>query len=473
MKKSKKILSLLLALLMCVALLAACKPTGDGGGGGGGGDDDGTGGGGGGTTQKTLTIWVTHPFDANYRETLIANSENKPALMTKLIIDEFKKSYPDVTVRMTAKGWGDSMTQQIMNASVTNSLPDILSAEAYVRGFAELGVLQPIDLNKSLLSRIRKTVLPECTYNDQLYGVPLFTGNFSLVVNERLLTEKGIVNETGGALIPSTWEEWLDASQKLKATDASGAIGGTVFDLEPGSGNAFRTLAYMRLAGGEFVDREGNLLLNSPENVKAFTFMRDLMKQAPNNATGLTSYGDYVAAFSGNKAAYVIEHTDLVVDQAYVGNYNAYALPVPEAGGVYDTGKAAQSNVAVGQLTLCITKDCKDPALATAFLETCLGEAAQKAFFTANGRFPVIESVLQELETSTDPEIAAVVAYVRPYLQSLLYDDYAGGLPTFTSNFSQIWAAWDLMISDVVKTDKPIDQIVATAHNTIQGLMNA
>jgi ABC-type glycerol-3-phosphate transport system substrate-binding protein len=107
----------------------------------------------------------------------------------------------------------------------------------------------------------------------------------ALFYNKTLLAKAGVTD------LPQTWGELMDTARKISAlgTDENGnkiygyAI--PITKVEPAFGYNF--FSHMWAHHGEFIDENGNIVINTPENVAAFEELRGLIADeiTPNGAT--------------------------------------------------------------------------------------------------------------------------------------------------------------------------------------------
>ena len=494
MKLWKKVLIITLALLFCFSIFAGCTNNNDSGHKHVDSNNDGfcdecgadLGGGGGvvppDITEQTgtLTIWITSPMVENYATALRENPENKAALTMKAIVDDFKTKYPQINLRFLARAWGDTLIQAIMNAASTGTLPDIISSEYDVIRLAKLGVFVEVPLNPTYTNLLLPQALGDVLYDGngdgtkELYGVPVWTGNMALNVNTALLQTNNIVDpDTGTTWIPKTWSELLEASRQLTQKSGDATVGGTIINTAPGVAGAFRMLQFMRQNGGGFTDGNGNVIFNSEANIKTFEFVRQLLGNATANGSAqlatsssqwsFTDETSFYTAWGNNAAGYSI---DLAAGD--INDYPHYVLPTPDGEFKYEGYTGGRSNVAVGQVNLSITRDCKNIDAATAFIESCLSPEVQKGWWVHEARIPTISTVLDGLTTDPDPEVAATATVAKVHLDALKEDNYSGGLPTdVDKNYTDFWEKFNTFMNDLLKTNTPVATLVAQCHDAM------
>ena len=96
-----------------------------------------------------LVISLPGPFKADYKS-ILKNSKtknDKSAQLTKYVVDKFEAEHPGKTIVLQDKGWGSALNEALMRANMTNTLPDIIGEEMYLKLHAGSEILIPIDLD--------------------------------------------------------------------------------------------------------------------------------------------------------------------------------------------------------------------------------------------------------------------------------------------------------------------------------------
>lgn len=101
-----------------------------------------------------------------------------------------------------------------------------------------------------------------CTLNGKVYGIPFGSNDLALYYNEDMLNKAGVKP-------PQTWDEMKVAAKKLTGNGVTG-LGISAPKTEEGS---FQFIPWIVSAGGDATK------LNSPEGIKAFTLISDMIKE--------------------------------------------------------------------------------------------------------------------------------------------------------------------------------------------------
>ncbi|MBQ9481481.1 MAG: extracellular solute-binding protein [Clostridia bacterium] len=445
----------LLLVLACVSVLAvaAC-------GGGTASEKSGDSGEG---AQITLKIESAAPLKNNYNALLRSEKEGtnlyNQAMFSKALVEGFRELYPNVKLQFQEDGWGEALYQaqtlMIRDYQSGGSLPDIMIGETYMSYYAQNGLFAELDANK--FSNVVKSVISDVTIDGKIYAVPMCTSIFGLQYNTNILTEAGIPESEW---IPATWADLLANCKKVSEYAAANGknYGGFMMNNVSGLGSwAFRALPFLRQAGGDFM-KNGELTIDSEENIEAFGFLRELAKYS--YADSLTTENedtlqDYF--INKNRSAYMIEGA---WPMAKAGdNIKSAKLPTKNADGT-GVGNAVTGNVLFG-----ITQSCKNKEAAENFLAYLTSAKVQELVYRYDGRLPI------NSETLASEEIKTIQPNINPYIDELLSGGFGGGIPCFTKNTSDIWAAMGTFYRNVLTTDTSIESLCSSVQAAVKAKM--
>lgn len=123
---------------------------------------------------------------------------------------------------------------------------------------------------------------------------------------------KDILQAAGFDHAPSTWEEMLEVSAKIKSDDTAAIA----MRVAPGQGfNMFVFPMIMRAYGGSFFkDYPTDLTPNmdSPENLKALEVYSTLMNEYGPKGIGNFNYGEVAAAMQSGNVAMIVDGTSII-----------------------------------------------------------------------------------------------------------------------------------------------------------------
>jgi alpha-glucoside transport system substrate-binding protein len=163
------------------------------------------------------------------------------------VLDGFKEKYPNVDVKYNAAG--DNIVTVLATAVQGGNPPDLatIAQPGTIAEYARAGELKPIDFAKSTIQEnFGDSIVALGTVDGQLYSF-LFKG-----ANKSTVWYNVPVFKDAGVEPPTTWDEFLQNAQTLKASGVpaysiGGADGWTLTDL-------FENI-YIRTAGPEMYDK--------------------------------------------------------------------------------------------------------------------------------------------------------------------------------------------------------------------------
>ena len=261
----KKLLSLLLASVLTVSM-AAC----------------------GGAPKETTEPSQSVPSEAQTTEApqdvelsfWHAMSGANEAAMQK-ITDDFMAQYPHIHVTLTNQGNYPDLFDKLMAAAKADQLPNLSQVYSNrLSWYVEKGLtldLTPymndpeIGFTAEDFADFPQMFMDDCIWGDAQYAIPFNKSQMVLYYNEEMLNEAGVA-------VPTTWDEWTAASEKLtKDTDGDGDpdVYGTVF-----ANNLSTDIApWLKQAGGATMSEETNeLFFDTPETKEAISFLNNMFQ---------------------------------------------------------------------------------------------------------------------------------------------------------------------------------------------------
>ena len=218
--------------------------------------------------EVTLTFW--HAMSGSNEEAMIK------------ITEDFMKEYPHITVKLENQGGYTDLFDKLMASAKSNQLPNL--AQIYsnrLSWYVDKGLaldLTPymndpaIGFTAEELADIPEMFLDNCIWDGGQYALPFNKSMMVLYYNVDMLAEAGVE-------VPTTWEEWAEASKKLtKDTDGDGEpdIYGTVF-----ANNLSTDIApWVHQAGGTALldDATGTPLFTSDAMKEAIAFLNGMFQ---------------------------------------------------------------------------------------------------------------------------------------------------------------------------------------------------
>ncbi len=451
----KSIFGKIVAFVMAIGFVFACASCSGGG-------DNNQGGGESLDTSKSITLKIESaaPLKQSYISLLRTEKEGSQlynqALFTQRVVNGFKEKYPNIKLQFIENGWDKDLFSKQLAYIKTNTIPvDIMIGESYMGYFAKNGIFAELDSAK--FSDVVEGSYADTVVDGKMYCVPMCTGILGLQYNENILKEVGIAEDK---YVPGTWDELLENCRLVSEyAEANGKeYGGIMMNNVAGMSGAFRALPFMRQAGGDFLDDNGNLTLDSEANRTAFAYLRDL---AEYSYSGSLTVGqeDMLQYYFTNKgyAAYMIEgQWSMSSAPEYI---KSAALPVKDA------SSTVKGNCYIGNLTFGITTKSNNYAAASAFLEYITSDEVQSWFYELDGRLAVNKKTLAKEETRL------VHPNINPYIDALLAGGFEGGVPGFTKNATTIWDKWGIFYNNVLEGNGDIATLCEQVQKDISAKM--
>jgi multiple sugar transport system substrate-binding protein len=145
----------------------------------------------------------------------------------KAQVEAFQKEFPNVKVNYVNAGSGNDQYVKLQNAIKAGSgAPDVAQIEYQtLPQFALTGSLVPLDQYGfgAFENEFTPSTWNAVKVGGVLYGVPQDSGPMALFYNKQLFDQYGIA-------VPKTWDEYVDAAEKLHAADPTKYITSDVGD---------------------------------------------------------------------------------------------------------------------------------------------------------------------------------------------------------------------------------------------------
>ena len=246
-------------------------------------------------------------------------------------------------------------------------------------------------------SDILKSAMDAASMNGHVYGI-LYT------ITCNIFFYRTDLLAAANLQVPTTWDEYVAAAQKLTTKDVWGAPVVAQNSDEP----VVTFLGYLYQAGGDVLDKDGKVIINQKPGVEALTFLVDLVqkyKVAPPGAANMNTV-DVTNLFKEGKMAMAPNWTYMYAiadakDSKVAGKFAMTTVP----------GKVNKA-VPIGGWILSISKFSKDPDAAYKFIHFMTDTARQKVAAIQFGNTPFRYS------TSKDPEVSKL-PYVPPMIKAL------------------------------------------------------
>ena len=296
-------------------------------------------------------------------------------------VNEFNKQNPGIYVKFTQLEWGD-YTQKLQGAIAAGTTPDVSGGDSGLPfNFDAQGQALPLDdLYAKFKSDGRFADLTQWgqdkwNYNGHYVGV-------SWQIDPRAIFYRKDLFQQAGIQPPTNHDELLAAAKKLN--DPSKGISGICV---PGKQGSYDTdQFYMTLVfqdGGGLADPQGKPTFDTPEQLTALKFEKELVSAAAPKGTPSYTFAEVGRFYEQGKCAMAFEG-GWYIDQLHTDKpdmfNNTAILPVLKGQGA----KATQRIVGFYNPWM-VYKQSKHPAEAMKFVDFMMQKSSLKTIYDAVG----------------------------------------------------------------------------------------
>lgn len=189
------------------------------------------------------------------------------------MIADFEARHPNIKIDSQPVPYNQSL-ETLLTRSLGGDAPDVSMVHVtWVAPLNDAGVLTPLqDLIPNQDDYVAG-ILNAMTINGDMMAVPWAPSPIAMYANMELLEQAGYSEP------PATWDEMIEMAYAVAALGTT-AEGGQIYGLgissQPLVGAGYFLLPFIWAHGGEFQDEAGNIVLDSPETVAAFTQIQQL-----------------------------------------------------------------------------------------------------------------------------------------------------------------------------------------------------
>lgn len=225
------------------------------------------------TEPPAPTEEVKEPVTITWVNWIGAEDATIPAV--DAMIKGFQEKYPWITVESMPFPFNQTK-DQLLVMSTGGSAPDVSMSHPTWNGpLVEAGVLEPLN-DLPNLDQWPAASKEGWTYDGNLMAVTWTPSPVIVYYNKNLLAKAGH-NEP-----PQTWDEMLAMARdvaKLGKDEAGNQIYGFGVSSKKLPGAGYFALPFLYAYGGKFLDDEGKVVLDTPENLAAFTELKALFDE--------------------------------------------------------------------------------------------------------------------------------------------------------------------------------------------------
>ncbi|AWI85605.1 ABC transporter substrate-binding protein [Alloyangia pacifica] len=195
-------------------------------------------------------------------------------------IDQWEAQNEGWTVAPEVVGWGQCQDKVTTLAVAGTPVGLAYVGSRTLKEFAEFGLIEPVPMSDEEKASYYPNVVDTVTYQGEQWGVPVAFSTKAFYWNKDLFKEAGLDPESP----PKTWAEVIDAAKAVtENTDSAGfGLVAKTFD-----NTMHQFLHWVYTNNGQVVDAEGNIVLDSPQNLEALEAYKALV---PYSEEGPTAY---------------------------------------------------------------------------------------------------------------------------------------------------------------------------------------
>jgi multiple sugar transport system substrate-binding protein len=346
-----------------------------------------------GAAQQTTITWGTTGNDS-----LLA-AERK-------IIDAFQAANPNITAKLQATNFADFDTK-MTTALRSGQGPDVFRVNhPNVQAWTNAGYLadltQPMSDNGVDTAKFIPGLLDIGKVNGKQYTLPIDTDCRAFWYNPKLLVKAGIVDGSGKAKPPTTWDELVADVAKFKDSGTYGYV----FRTDSDYAMAYEAVGpYLKTAGGKILSSDAQpkaVAADDPNTVAAVTLLQKIVatgaippgeaKMSEQTSENLFANAKVAMMTAGPWAKDAILKTNPKLK--YSTDYTLTTIPTPQAGG---TSASASGGWQIGMNAK--SKNAQAAAKFLAFFE----QPDNLVTLASSNSFPPLTDGMNGAPFGTDP----------------------------------------------------------------------
>jgi multiple sugar transport system substrate-binding protein len=376
---------------------------------------------------------------------------------TEKLIEAFEKSHPniDVELREMPADTGKQHDAYVTMLNAKSSEIDVMDLDViWPAEFAQAGYTLPLDrfIEKDGidLSKYNQGALAAGNFNGKQWAMPKFIDAGMLFYRTDLVSKDQV---------PKTWDELLKKAKELKGQ--GGTKFGYLMQAKQYEGLVCNAVEFIASYGGQIVDKNGNVVINSPEAIKGLKKMVEIVRSdiVPSNVTTFTEPESHTAFIEGQAPfirnwPYQYALANDPEQSKIVGKVGVAPLP---AG---DKGSAA----ALGGWMTAINKYSKHPKEAWEFVKFMTGPEGQKISAIYGGLAPTLPELFKDKEVLKANPFFAEEGFVNAL-------NAAVPRPV-VPNYPEISEIIQINVSKALAGELTVEQAVANMEKEMKAAMN-
>ncbi|WP_328463211.1 extracellular solute-binding protein [Streptomyces sp. NBC_00448] len=310
----------------------------------------------------------------------------------KALIAGFEKKYPKIKVNYQNVDF-TTVEQKFKTAAQSGKgAPDVIRTDVgLIPEYASLHYIAPLDGTTALTDTGDFVAGPLNTtkYEGKSYAVPSVTDTLGLLYNKKVFAQAGIAKP------PTTWDEMVADSAKIKAKTG---VTGTYMNPD-----SYFLLPFLFGEGADLADPSAKkVTVNSPEAVKAVTEAKKIYDTSSLKIDFANAYDNMQTSFKTGKVAMLIQGPwsvgDDLTGSAFKDGGNLGYASVP-------AGSTGKPLAPTGGQDLAVYQGSKNLPAAYLFTQFMTSTASQEQIAVKNGTLPTRTSAYTA-DVLKSPQIA-------------------------------------------------------------------
>jgi len=384
-------------------------------------------------------------------------SEEAYAEIYKSCIVTFAEKHGNINLSLPTNPYAQYLDHLVISGAAGNAPEFAHIKQEWLPQLAGMGVLLPLNdyLSDELKNDYIESILASSTVDGKIMAAPWFNSPYTYYYNKTLLKKAGVS-------LPNNWKEFIDAVYAISklGTDENGnkIYGIAIPNSESQVGAGYNIFPHLWAHGGDFIDENGKIVINSKENIATFEELRRLYKDeiTPNgliikeirNLFGQGIVGFFLDAEAGLNSVYKASAKGKEFCEE-VGAILVPAMDDPNGSGYFVDHVVVAFNT------------CKNTNLINDMMMHLSDKGVEILFTNEQAKLPDRKSVIEEdLYQNANNEITKV------FIESL---ETARPIPAHESLMDA-----DALITDALArlaiTDDPVEQILADLEAQIKTL---
>ncbi len=373
------------------------------------------------------------------------------------IIAEFNKTNPDIIVNLIElpENTNDKLQALLIALRSGDDSIDFFNADVtWTPVFAASGLIENLDdeFPVSEQAAFLPSTIDAATYDGQVWGVPFRTDAGVLYYRKDLLAKYG-------KSVPATWDELKETSLEIVTGERAegNEMYGLTGSMKQYEGLTCNAVEWFYSNGGSVIDEDGNISINSPENVEILNLVREMV-ELELFPGGVLSYG------SGDARASMFQGNQVFLrgwPKAYALSMNPDNSTVVDLLGVAELPRGAsgtRGHSTLGGWQLFLSKNSTKKEAALKFMMFYASEYAMKLHAINDSYLPARSSLY------SDSDILAA----NPFF-GMIEDVLTNAVPRPKSPFyAETSAVIQVEVQNALSGAKTVEQALADAQAEIE-----